>query len=222
MNEKAYKLLALQLGISNAKAKELIDKGLVCNKGKKVTIARAEVPANTVFTVTEIHKPKVIFEDENIIAIDKPVSIISEELVYFFPNTTLLHRLDQDTSGVILVTKNEEFRLKAIEEFKLTIDKKISTTKGKSAFSKIDKEGRVAKTTIIPLEIVGKKTKLKAIITTGRTHQIRVHLKSIDAPIIGDTKYGGIEYRRMMLHAHRIKLLNYDFVSKEPKEFTNI
>jgi len=241
MNEKAYKLLALQLGVSNAKAKTLIDRGLVFVKDKKVGIARAELPGNTVFSVVEVSKPKVIFEDNDIIAIDKPASISSEDLLEFFKGCTLLHRLDQGTSGVILLTKNEEFRLKAIDEFRkervykeyiavvnrlipeeIIIDKKISTTKGHSAISKIDKDGKEAKTIITPLEIIGKKTKVKAVITTGRTHQIRVHLKSIDAPIIGDTKYGGIEHKRIMLHSHKIKLLGYEFVSKEPKEFLHI
>ncbi len=241
MNEKAYKLLALQEGISNAKAKSLIDRGLVFVKDKRVAIARAELPVGTTFKVTQISKPKVLFEDENIIAIDKPAGISSEDLLEYFNGATLLHRLDMDTSGIMLLTKNEDFRKKAIEEFRkervhkeyiavvnklipeeIVVDKKISTQKGNSAYSKIDNEGKGATTIITPLEIHGKKTKLKAVITTGRTHQIRVHLKSIDAPIIGDVKYGGVAYRRLMLHSYKIKLLGYSFTSEIPKEFTNI
>ncbi|MCD8490090.1 MAG: hypothetical protein LRZ84_25980 [Desertifilum sp.] len=54
--EKAYKLLAIQEGITNSKAKELIDKGLVSVSGKKVMIARGEISSDTVFKVKEIPK----------------------------------------------------------------------------------------------------------------------------------------------------------------------
>ena len=115
--EKAYKILAMQLNISNNEAKDLIDSGLVFAKGQKVAIARALMNVNTKFSVQETSKPSVIFEDENLLAINKPAFITSEKIsqMYKFP---LLHRLDKETSGVLLLVKNEEFAKRAIEEFK--------------------------------------------------------------------------------------------------------
>jgi len=67
--------------------------------------------------------------------------------------------------------------------------------------------------------IEGKRSKIKVRIETGRTHQIRVHLKSIGASILGDTEYGGRPHKRLMLHASKIMLLGYIFQTKEPEDF---
>ncbi len=237
---KAYKLLAKQEKISNRAAKELIDRGVVFSHGRKIVIARAEMPVSTKFRIIQINKSKKIFEDENLIAIDKPAFITSEEIAKK-EGISLLHRLDKETSGVLLLAKREAFKKKAIEEFKkhnvlkeyiawvegiisepFEITSPIETIKTKnSLYSKISKNGKEAYTFIEPLMIEGKFTKIKATIKTGRTHQIRVHLKSVNHPIVGDVKYGGREHKRIMLHAFRISLLGYDFVSKEPKEFEN-
>ncbi len=237
--QKAYKLLSQHLGISNGKAKSLIDKGLVSVNGKKIVLARTLLPDNARFEVIEIKKPTIIFEDENILCVEKPPFIESYDLCEYFPSWSLLHRLDKETSGVILLTKAQsEFSKKAKEEFKhqqvvkfyhavvsgivsqaQEINLPILTTKGKSAKSKISSEGLSAFTYIEPLAIVGKKSLIKAQIKTGRTHQIRVHLKAINHPIVGDTLYGGIPATRLMLHASYIKIFEYEFTSALPKEF---
>lgn len=234
--EKAYKLLAQSLKISNNQAKELIDKGVVFIGNQKIKIARSEVPIKSKFRVIEIEEPKIIFEDENLIAINKPPYLSSEEIEKRYSNYKLIHRLDKETSGVLLLAKNEEILKKCINEFKkgavykeyiawiegilpepITINKPISTKKGQIAKSRVNKNGKEAITYIEPIEIEGKKTKIKVVIKTGRTHQIRVHLQSIQRPIIGDTFYGGREAKRVMLHAHIIELLGYKIVSPEPK-----
>ncbi|MFG5109088.1 RNA pseudouridine synthase, partial [Campylobacter lari] len=87
---------------------------------------------------------------------------------------------------------------------------------------KISKDGLSAMTQIEPLSVVGKKTLVKAVIKTGRTHQIRVHLKSIGHSIVGDRLYGGIDFKRIMLHALKIKIFDYEFSSPLPKEFQNL
>ncbi|XNZ30500.1 RluA family pseudouridine synthase [Helicobacter pylori] len=239
--EKAYKLLSVQENISHKKAKALIDLGLVSIGGQKLMVARKELPQNTRFSVQKIEKPSVIFEDENILALFKPPFIESYDLASFFKGWVLLHRLDKETSGVILLVKeNSEFHLKAKKAFKDRAVKKeylaivqgiieeereinapILTIKNTKAFSKISKKGQEAVTIITPLKIINKKTLLKVGIKTGRTHQIRVHLKHINHPIIGDTLYNNEpdSAKRLMLHAHKIALLGYEFEAIPPKEF---
>ncbi|GAA7460220.1 RNA pseudouridine synthase [Helicobacter pylori] len=239
--EKAYKILSVQENISHKKAKALIDLGLVSIGGKKLMVARKELPKNTHFSVQKVEKPGVIFEDENILALFKPPFIESYDLLSFFKGWVLLHRLDKETSGVVLLVKeNSEFHLKAKKAFKDMAVKKeylaliqgiieeereinapILTIKTTKAFSKISKKGQEAVTIITPLKIINKKTLLKVGIKTGRTHQIRVHLKHINHPIIGDTLYNNEpgSAKRLMLHAHKIALLGYEFEAIAPKEF---
>ena len=175
--EKAYKLLAIQEKISNSQAKKLIDNGLIFLQGKKLLVARALVKDNSKFRVINISKIQKLFEDSNIIAVNKPSGFVSEELEKKF-DAKLLHRLDKETSGVIILCKDEEFRLKAIEEFRkenvykeyiaivsgvfaemTKIDFPIKTIKGKKAKSIIAKNGKKALSIIEPLEILGKKQK---------------------------------------------------------------
>ncbi len=238
MNEKAYKLLAIQEGITNRSAKDLIDRGVVYSSGKKILMARAEMNVKSRFRVEEITKLKVIFEDDKIVAIDKPSHVTSEQIAKK-RGEKLLHRLDKETSGVLLLVKDEDFRREAISAFKklevekeylawvsgsviepIVIDKPILTIKNKgSSYSKISKDGRVAISEIEPMLLEGKTSKIKVTIKTGRTHQIRVHLKSEGYSIIGDKLYGGKPHKRVLLHASKISLLGYSFESCEPKDF---
>lgn len=239
--DKAYKVLARQEGISNSKAKELIDKGLVRAEGKKVMIARGEVPSDMKFTVKAMADVKVIFQDNDILALDKPAFMTSDEVAQKYPNYIMLNRLDKETSGVMLFAKNEEFQKKAIKEFKenrvykeyvaivdgkvideIVIDKPILTTKDRGmAKSKVDKKGKPAVSTIYPMLVEGNKSKVKVVIDTGRTHQIRVHLNYAGFPIIGDSIYGkpASNINRVLLHSRITKIFDYSFESPEPKEF---
>ncbi len=160
--DKAYKVLAKQEGISNSKAKELIDKGLVRAMGKKVMIARGEIPTDITFTVKEVASIKLIFQDDDILALDKPAFMTSDEVARKYPKYMMLNRLDKETSGVMLFAKNEEFQKKAIDEFRanrvykeyvaivdgkvideIEIDKPILTTKDRGqAKSKVDAKKR--------------------------------------------------------------------------------
>lgn len=239
--DKAYKVLAKQENISNSKAKELIDKGLVTAKGKKVMIARGEVPLDIVFIVKEIPNTKIIFEDDDILVVDKPAFLNAEDVAKKFKNAILLNRLDRETSGVMLFAKNEEFQKKAIEEFKakrvykeyvaivegkivdeVLIDVPILTIKGKMAKSKVDNsKGKPALTKIYPMFVEGHKSKVKIVIEDGRTHQIRVHCRFAEIPIIGDLQYGkpATNVNRMLLHSKITKIFDYTFEAKEPREF---
>ena len=90
------------------------------------------------------------------------------------------------------------------------------------AKSKIDmKRGKPAKSTVYPLLVEGNKSKVKVVIESGRTHQIRVHLNSIGFPILGDAIYGRTaqNINRVLLHSKVTKIFDYEFVSPEPREF---
>ncbi|MDQ7042400.1 MAG: RNA pseudouridine synthase [Sulfurimonas sp.] len=239
--EKAYKILAMQEGISNNSAKSMIDRGLVYVGNKKVVIARGELNADTKFRVIKVERPKIIFENDDIVVVDKPVYINSDEIERQFKPAVLLHRLDRETSGVLMLVKNEEFRQKAIKEFRkdkvykeyiawvegimsepIEVDKSISTQKkNNKAYSNVSPKGKPARSEFFPDLISANKTKIKCIIHHGRTHQIRVHLRYIDHSIVGDEQYGGRRAKRVMLHAHKVRLLGMEFTSPEPKEFVH-
>ena len=116
--EKAYKILAMQEGISNSQAKSLIDRGLVYVGNSKVMVARGEIDERTIFRIEKIEKAKPLFENDDLIVVDKPAFVNSDEIEKQFKDARLLHRLDRETSGVLMLVKNEEFREKAIKEFK--------------------------------------------------------------------------------------------------------
>ncbi len=239
IREKAYKLLAIQEGITNRSAKDLIDRGVVYSGGRKVVMARAEMPVKARFRVEEISKTKILFEDDKIVAIDKPAFVTSEQIAKK-QALPLLHRLDKETSGVLLLVKDEAFRKEAIAAFKqhevekeyiawvagkvaesILIDKPLLTIKkNNKAYTKVsEKEGRFAESFVEPLIIEGRFSKVAVKIKTGRTHQIRVHLKSVGHSIVGDTFYGGKANKRVLLHAAKISLLGYTFHAPEPKDF---
>jgi len=237
--EKAYKILALQEGISNNNAKSMIDRGLVYVGNKKVMIARGEIDSNTRFRVIKVEKAKPIFENDDIVVIDKPAYINSDEIERQFKPAVLLHRLDRETSGVLMLVKNEEFREKAIKEFKqdrvykeyiawvegvmsepIEVDKPITTQKkNNKAYSNVSPKGKPARSEFFPDIVSANKTKIKCIIHNGRTHQIRVHLRYANHSIVGDEQYGGRRAKRVMLHAHKVRLLGMEFIAPEPKSF---
>jgi 23S rRNA pseudouridine1911/1915/1917 synthase len=237
--DKAYKVLAQQQGISNKKAKELIDRGLVFVDDRKVKIARADINTETKFRIEYPDDIEILYQDEDIIAINKPAQVDSYEVQDAIEGAELLHRLDRDTSGVLLLGRNEAFIKKAVNEFKnrrvekhyvawvdgviyekIEIDEPIFTVKKGKAFSMIDPvRGKKAHTLVKPEEVQGKKSKVNIEISTGRTHQIRVHLAHVGHPIIGDEQYGSrTQSKRLLLHSSKIKILDYEFNAKEPKD----
>ncbi|MBU1927588.1 RNA pseudouridine synthase [bacterium] len=239
--EKAYKLLAIQEGISNNEAKSMIDRGLVYVGNKKVLIARGDIDNRTTFRVEKVEKIRPIFENDDLIVVDKPAFVNSDEVERQFKPAVLLHRLDRETSGVLMLVKNEEFREKAIKEFKqdkvykeyiawvegimsepVEVDRPILTQKkNNKAYSNVSSKGKPARSEFFPDIVSANKTKIKCIIHHGRTHQIRTHLRYIDHPIVGDEQYGGRRAKRVMLHAYKVRLLGMEFVAQEPKAFVN-
>lgn len=236
--DKAYKLLALQEGISNNKAKELIDLGIVYVHGEKLAVARTLVDVGVKFKIAKREVESLIHEDEEKVVLNKPAFITTENLAKKY-NLTPLHRLDKETSGVLILTKDEEFRLRAIEEFRkmrvekiyyaivygkvaedFQIDTPILTTKTPNgAISKTSQKGKEAISLIEPIMMEGRYTLVKVSIKTGRTHQIRVHLQSSGYPILGDLKYGRHKAERLMLHSSFMKIFNQEFKSPLPSIF---
>lgn len=237
--EKAYKLLSLQKHISHSQAKSLIDSGLVSANGRKLTLARTLLDPKTHFQIQDIAPLRIIEQKGDLLVVDKPAFLESYAIQARFQGYELLHRLDRETSGVLLLARSQsQTALEIIRAFKArkvekiyyalvsgiipessTINAPILTKKGKSAKSKVHKDGLEAITHITPESIVGKKTLLRVKIETGRTHQIRVHLAHIGHPILGDSLYGGANAARLMLHASDIELLGIKFHAPLPEEF---
>lgn len=162
----------------------------------------------------------------------------------------IVHRLDKDTSGLLLVAKNDEAhralsaQLKArtmdkhylavvegeMKEEKGAIDAPLGRSKRDRKKIAIDPEGRQALTEWHLLENLRGGALLDVRIITGRTHQIRVHMRSIHHPLVGDALYGpknGLKAPGLMLHAHT---LSFDhpttgerltFTAPPPEAFTS-
>lgn len=188
----------------------------------------------------------VIYKDENIIVLNKPSGIavqggtntkhhidgLLEGLKYEMDEKPkLVHRIDKDTSGILVLARNRKMAEKLTKAFKeQSIAKNYlalvygcpNNMSGEvnAALEKVgDKsivsdEGKKAITKYEVLDCVGKKYALvDASPVTGRTHQIRVHMEYIGCPIVGDGKYYGEEKqetevfsRKLHLHAYKIDL----------------
>jgi 23S rRNA pseudouridine955/2504/2580 synthase len=163
----------------------------------------------------------ILYEDENIIVLNKPANLTSEKdnsgemslldlARKYCPATMLCHRLDKETSGVIMAAKNEEmyrhfsimFQNRQIhkEYHALVIGIKkfehhvidFPLTKRGTFKAVVDKrDGKRAETIVDSLEFFKHYTLVKAEPISGRFHQIRVHLTSVGCPLAGDTLYGG-------------------------------
>ncbi len=141
----------------------------------------------------------------------------------------LVHRLDKDTSGVFIIAKNlnsaillgEAFREKQIQKTYIAIltgDVSFIPKEGsiesyigkeKSGVQEIVKEtedGKFAKTIYQLLANNNDSAIMKYTPLTGRMHQLRYHSKQLGFPILGDIKYGGLPFKRMMLHALEITI----------------
>lgn len=203
--------------------------------------------------------PKIIYENNNFLAVNKPAGMIThpasreknlaeESLMDWvlkkYPaiakvgedtelRAGIVHRLDKDTSGIILIPKNQKYfeylknlfqKHKVIKTYFAlvhgapkektgTINLAIGIRSG--SIRRTTRGGKMAKEAETRYELIKTKVRaariyslLKITPKTGRTHQIRVHLKAISLPICGDEIYGlkrGDEFKRLMLHSESVE-----------------
>lgn len=185
---------------------------------------------------------KILYEDENILAVYKPqgllvvedknekVNTLSNQILFYLKNKgeynneslgftpAPVHRIDRNTSGIVLIAKNMITSQELAKMFKertnisksyVALVEGIVTNDGiidKNLIKDPDKslvkvsssnKGQKAITIYKVKEVINDYTLLSLKIKTGRTHQIRVHLSSINHPIIGDAKYGNFELNRL-------------------------
>ena len=206
----------------------------------------------------------VIYEDNNIIVIDKPSNLLTistakekEDTAYHLVSRYLksknphskvfiVHRLDKDTSGVLLLAKNEQVKNLYQKDWNTNVKRNyIAIVHGKPRKQKetlinnlketktnlvyINKDGKEAITTYELLQNTKNYSKLKIDISTGRKNQIRVQLAAINIPIVGDKKYGQKDKeKRLYLHANSLTVYNpiekknFTYTAKIPKAFNQI
>lgn len=182
-------------------------------------------------------KLDILFEDKNLIIINKkgglPTiksdncndNLYSQVFDYLHKKNQrvfVVHRLDRDTSGIVVFAKNEKVKNTLQDNWddvtrnyiavvhgktkeKDTITSYIKETKTLLSYSSKDKTGKFAKTTYEKIMENKQYSLLKINIQTGRKNQIRLHMKDNNTPILGDRKYGKKDgYRNMMLLANEI------------------
>ncbi|WP_036437899.1 RluA family pseudouridine synthase [Mycoplasmopsis gallinarum] len=184
------------------------------------------------FNTSDI-KFSIIYEDKNILVVNKPIgiSIHSEKdsldmqvLKYLNYQNNLedfrpshIGRIDKETSGLMLYAKNHyalsQLNKKQNDFEKIYTFKSDYNGKDREIITKIlikdeRKKNNKAKEAIT--QIYNRKNQWFAKILTGRKHQIRISLAEIGYPIYGDRKYGGKNADRMYLHSYKLKLQNLD------------
>ncbi|MEJ2404115.1 MAG: 23S rRNA pseudouridine(955/2504/2580) synthase RluC [Candidatus Thiodiazotropha sp.] len=176
----------------------------------------------------------IVFEDERFLVLNKPSGIavhggsgvsvgVIETLRHMMPDERqleLVHRLDRDTSGCLMISKRRS-ALRVLHELmrENRVDKrylalvagswrkgvkrvdqplKINTLQGGERIVRVDQEGRPSQTVFRRLERFTIATLVEAELLTGRTHQIRVHSAWLGSPVLGDQKYGDSELNKTM------------------------
>ena len=217
---------------------------------------------------------EVVYEDNDIIVVNKPKGLVVHPANGNWDGTLvnaimaickdslsgiggeirpgIVHRLDKDTSGLLIIAKNDESHLNmsnqikdrkvkkiyyalvrgVVSEDEATINMPIArSTKDRKKMA-VNKNGKEAITHFKVLERFSKYTLLEVKIDTGRTHQIRVHLSEIGHPVVGDEVYSNgkndFGIKGQLLHAksltfkHPITGKEIHLEAELPKEFTDV
>lgn len=236
----------------------LIDQGLVLVNGEKLKkrekpIAGDAIEVEFALTPEISFAPEpipltILFEDDDLLAIDKPAGMVVHPapgnwsgtfvnaLLYHcsqLPGEShrpgIVHRLDKETTGVLLAAKTERAHVGLVDLFATRRIKKeylaicVGTPgnrviegnigrnpRQRKEMAVLSEGGKPAKTTVEMIQKGQLVSYVRLHPETGRTHQLRVHLKSIGCPILGDTLYGSaalnrkLKAERQMLHASRL------------------
>lgn len=232
-----------------------VKSGYKVKNGDSIDVEIVEkVPENI---VAEDIPLDIVYEDEDIIIINKAKGMVVHPANGNYTGTVvnslmhshegklssingvvrpgIVHRIDKDTSGIIVVAKNDNAHKKLSDQFKvhsisrkyvalvkgiikedeLTIDKPIGrSTKDRKKMAVTDKNSRNAVTHISVLRrfYTSNVTLVEARLETGRTHQIRVHMASLHHPLIGDEVYGKkdpkFKVEGQMLHAKSLGFIH--------------
>lgn len=226
-------------------------------KGKEVIIVK--IPEDeTIEVLPEDIQIDLVYEDKDMVIINKNPGVIVHPAQGYYTGTLvnavlyhikdlstingiirpgIVHRLDKDTSGLIVIAKNDTAHVKLTDMFKdKTIEKRyVCICKGnfKNSSGRIEtligrdprdrkkmavvtENGKIAITNYEVLDSVQGFSLVDVKIETGRTHQIRVHMKSLNHPILGDEIYGSSSElaKRQMLHSYYLKF-NHPITGKE-------
>jgi len=187
---------------------------------------------------------KLIYEDRWMVVFEKPSGLLSQpgrgadkqdclvrRVVRQWPAARIVHRLDRDTSGLIVLALDAQthralsglFAARAVQKTYIaqvaghpqhaagTIDAPIGKDWGRPPRYQIDrKQGRTARTHWQRMRMMGTGAEMELWPITGRSHQLRVHLEHIGHPILGDPLYGSAASQtageRLHLHATRLEL----------------
>ncbi|MFJ6967076.1 RluA family pseudouridine synthase [Ligilactobacillus ruminis] len=242
---------------SRSQIKQLLDGGNITVNGKtekakyKVKsgdVIRLEEPETRTLELRPENIPlDIVYEDDDVIVINKPQGMVVHPapghdehtlvnaLLYHCPLSTIngtfrpgiVHRIDKDTSGLLMVAKNDKAHRSLAKQLKdkTNIREYVALVHGRIAEDEgtinapigrslkdrkkqaVVKDGRNAVTHFEVLKRYRDYTFVKCILETGRTHQIRVHMKYIGHPLVGDPLYGPkktIKGNGQFLHAGKL------------------
>lgn len=268
--ERVDKYLSEATGISREKLKKLIESNQVFVNGNAIKssyklkindLVAFDYIEEVVEVLPEEIPLDIIYEDEHLMVLNKPQDLIvhpsqgiySGTLVNGLLNYTdklgnsedemrpgIVHRLDKDTSGLMLIAKTDEAYLRLVDmlknrkvkktykavvngniQFPMYIDKPIGRSMRDRKKMAINLEtGKDARTGVKILENFGEYTLVELDLETGRTHQIRVHMASVGHPVVGDLVYGtknkfGLD--KQLLHAWKLEF--YHPITGEKMQF---
>ena len=227
-------------------------KSELLNPGAEVEVTIP--PARDTTLVGEDIPLDILFENDDLIVINKPAGMVVHPALGHASGTLvqavlgyapeiegvggikrpgLVHRLDQNTSGVIMLAKNDrahqflqdQFQARTVnKQYLALVDGRPPTPQGRVEVAigrdskyrqrmapALDRDGKEAISEYFTQEVFPEHTLIKVSILTGRTHQIRVHMAFLGCPVVGDTVYGrkkpSIKIQRQFLHAFRLSIL---------------
>ena len=181
----------------------------------------------------QVSEPTVIYEDDHVKVVDKPAGLLSIAKGDYCNEPTLedygllVHRLDRDTSGVVILAKDEETRGMLRRQFQerkahkvyyavvhghpkldeAKIDLPIARDRNHHTTFRVDPNGKQSTTFYKVTKSNDAYSLVELRPVTGRTHQLRVHLQYLGVPILGDRVYGDKDDQgRLFLHAHQLEI----------------